>query len=67
MLSVVQSLVPPVGAYNLGKHRSTVKINQEESTNYQCHRVVIFELTIYMKKRMQLFRLFLRDIKTPTD
>lgn len=66
MLSLVQSLVPPVGAYNFGKHRNTVKINQEKSTNYQFHNVIIFELTIYMNKRMQLFRLFLRDMKTPT-
>ena len=46
MLSLVQSLVPPVGAYNLGKHRNTVKIDQEKQTNYQYHRVIIFELTI---------------------
>ena len=58
MLSLVQSLVPPVGAYNLGKHRNTVEINQEKATNRLYPRDIFFALTIYMNKRRFLF---LRD------
>ena len=33
MLSLLQSLVPPIGAYNLGMHRTTVETNQTKTSN----------------------------------